>query len=90
MTKLKFDRTVNLNLESSDTATVPNNEVWKGSLFTAGSYAEVNGKNIETKNNASVPVLTLGGVQHSRECVLSQGLRSRLLTNIFAKEVSLA
>lgn len=61
MAKLKFDRTVNLNLESNDTVTVPNNEVWRGSLFTAGSFAEVNGRNIETKNNASVPVLTLGG-----------------------------
>lgn len=73
MAKLKFDRTVNLNLESNDTVTVPNNEVWRGSLFTAGSFAEVNGRNIETKNNASVPVLTLGGCNTQGNVLFHRG-----------------
>lgn len=73
MAKLKFDRTVNLNLESNDAVTVPNNEVWRGSLFTAGSFAEVNGRNIETKNNASVPALTLGGCNTQGNVLLHRG-----------------
>lgn len=100
MAKLKFDRSINLELKKGDSVTVPNDEVWKGFLLSAtdgweyNQYSNLNniqlkqgGTNTENGNLGSV---ILGGVPNSLIYSLLQGLRSRLLANIFAKEVSLA
>lgn len=61
MAKLKFDRSINLVLESSDTVNIPNGEIWRVSAFATTGLG-VNGAGIQSSSNAGVPpTLTLGG-----------------------------
>ena len=93
MAKLKFDRSINLSLKGNNTA-VPQNEVWK--VFLSGPNGasgdlKINGITVEMGTGShTVGTNLLGGVLTSLELALLQGLRSRLLANIFAKEVCLA
>lgn len=101
MAKLKFDRSINLKLEKDNSVTVPNDEVWKGFLVCAtsgwdyNSCSNLNGIELKqggtnTENGNLGLVILGGGVLNSLIYSLLQGLCSRLLVNIFAKEVSLA
>ena len=99
MAKLKFDRSINLDLKSNNKMTVPKDEVWKvtigvdtreknASLYINDALA-YDGFNVR-ENGASYLNVTLGGVLKSTENSVLQGLCSRLLNNIPAKVVSLA
>lgn len=44
MAKLKFDRLINISLESIESVTVPKDELWRVSAFTNSNGAEMNGK----------------------------------------------
>lgn len=89
MAKLKFDRSINLVLESSDIVNIPNGEIWRVSAFATTGLG-VNGAVIQNSSNAGVPpTLTLGGVLKSLEAVPFQGLHLRLY-NKLAKGVTLA
>ena len=101
MAKLKFDRSINLKLDKDNSVTVPKDEVWKGFLVCDargyGYNRTPNLNNIQLNQggtnteNGNLGLVTLGGgVLNSLIHSLLQGLRSKLLTNIFAKEVSLA
>lgn len=93
MAKLKFDRSINLSIGEYNNTTVPLDEVWKVALFGKSSDSiNVNDCNAPQtySNTSTLPVVILGGVLKSLEKALLQGLPSRLLANIFAKEVSLA
>lgn len=103
MAKLKFDRIVNIKLKVGEKGTVPDDEVWKGTL-TYTSQLKINDNTMESYFSPSSggkygvnPILSniiLGGVQSFLLKVLEQavlqGLHLRLSTNILAKEVSLA
>lgn len=96
MAKLKFDRSINISIDDSEGTTVPRDEVWKGTL--AGTFErqflnsiEISGQKQYVGNRAdSTYYGILGGVLKSQVNAHLQGLHSRLLANIFAKEVSLA
>lgn len=89
MAKLKFDRSINLVLESSDTVNIPNGEIWRVSAFATTGLG-VNGAGIQSSSNAGVPpTLILGGVLKSLEAVPFQGLHLRLY-NKLAEGVTLA
>lgn len=89
MAKLKFDRSINLILESGDGVNVPQDEVWR--VFAFGTTGlGINGAVIHSSSTAGFPpILMLGGVLKSLEVALFQGLHLRLY-NKLAKEVSLA
>lgn len=99
MAKLKFDRSINLELDKDNSVTVPKDEVWKGFLVCDargyGYNRTPNLNNIQLNQggtnteNGNLGLVTLGGVLNSLIHSLLQGLRSRLLANTSAKEVSL-
>ncbi len=94
MAKLKFDRSINLRLNRDNGVTVPQDEVWKVFMSgpnQSGGEIRINGAIVESiTGGKTIGTHLLGGVLISLEPALLQGLRSRLLANIFAKEVSLA
>lgn len=89
MAKLKFDRSINLELNGNNQTSIPRNEVWK--VFLSGPYGSTGDLKINgmTVRGSAIGTHLLGGVLTSLEPALLQGLRSKLLANIFAKEVSL-
>lgn len=97
MAKLKFDRSISLDLKSNNTM-VPKDEVWKVTIgvdIDKNTVLDINNARVYNTSNINERNIngfnaTLGGVLESLEPALLQGLRSKLLARIFAKEVSLA
>lgn len=91
MAKLKFDRIVRIVTRTQEKIIVPDDEVWKGTMgWNDNLYLNDITVADGSQNNRMAPNVILGGVLKSLENALLQGLRSKLLTKIFAKEVSLA
>lgn len=65
MAKLKFDRNLNSTLNSDENITVPNDEVWKGTVVfneSSTGYAKFNGVKIMGASSERVHSVFLGGV----------------------------
>lgn len=70
MAKLKFDRSINIKTKPGEKVTVPNDEVWKGTIFYA-TQLDLNGNRIESIKSPSsggaylfnpmISNITLGG-----------------------------
>ncbi len=103
MAKLKFDRALNIKTKPGEKVTVPNDEVWKGTIFYA-TQLDLNGNRIESIKSPSsggaylfnpmISNITLGGARFFSQQVATmeqflQELHLRLFKNS-AKEVSLA
>lgn len=92
MAKLKFDRSINIILSNEEKTTVPNNELWRGSLLcTSDSY--VNGDMLDSGSTAYrsnlIPNVSLGGGYGNQMSFLYRcGLQNNLVAS--SKEVSLA
>lgn len=92
MAKLKFDRSINIILSKEEKTTVPNDELWRGSLAcTSDSY--VNGNKLDAGLTAYrsnlIPNVSLGGGYENRISFLYRcGLQNNVVPS--AKEVSLA
>lgn len=62
MAKLKFDRSINLNISKSECVTVPADEVWKASAHPAPEV-KINGRAASLANDTTLPFgYILGGV----------------------------
>lgn len=66
MAKLKFDRSINILARDNESTRVPNDEVWKGTLATrySGAELEINGTSVAggSRGDRAIPIFTtLGG-----------------------------
>lgn len=62
MAKLKFDRSINLDIKKGETVTVPADEVWKASAHPAPEV-KINGKEASLWKDTTLPFgYILGGV----------------------------
>lgn len=66
MAKIKLDRSINILARNNESTRVPNDEVWKGTLATRYSGAEIkiNGTSVAggSESDRAIPIFTtLGG-----------------------------
>lgn len=49
--RLKFDRLINVNINRSNSITIPTDELWKVVIFSSNTTLELNGDNFNNSNN---------------------------------------
>ena len=91
MAKLKFDRSILINLEGDNRTQVPSDEVWKGTLI-AGRDSSINYKtlNYDSPYTRGIHTNTIlgGGYFAKRSAFLRDCIQASIVA--LAKEVSLA
>ncbi|MFR7349449.1 hypothetical protein [Peptoniphilus sp.] len=88
MNKLKFDRLLNLKVNSKETAKVPKGELWIGKVYGLSSIAgfSINGRAIGESNNSfncveGAMLRATAGYTSGEEVVL-QGIAFKVVENV--------
>lgn len=89
MSKLKFDRLIDLNIRSSEIAQVPEGELWKGRFYGIDSITDVtvNGEKVEGSNpdvicvaGASIRVRPFNNIDTAS--LVLQGIAFKVVENV--------
>lgn len=88
MSKLKFDRLLNLKVESGEVTIVPKGELWRGRVYGVNSISafNVNGESMSESNNSlscvEGAVLSAYAGHTSSASVTLQGIAFKVVENV--------
>lgn len=83
MSKLKFDRLINLSMSKGEAITIPKDEIWKGRFYGVNDYAVlyVNGQKV-LESDQELNCIEGATLRLSESNVTIQGIAFKVVENV--------